>query len=152
MNEKILVTLGTTNFDSLIDIFDVKTDKYEFEFQIGHSIKKPKNNPYFDFKSQDSLYEGYDFIVSHAGAGSVFKLLELKKKILVVTNHDRNDQHQSELASFIGNNNFALVYEIEHLKNLDFLDVIHSLDIAKFSPYMKDNFMTEKLINFFEGK
>ena len=80
MNEKILVTLGTTNFDSLIDIFDVKTDKYEFEFQIGHSKKKPKNNPYFDFKSQDSLYEGYDFIVSHAGAGSVFKLLELKKK------------------------------------------------------------------------
>ena len=56
MNEKILVTLGTTNFDSLIDICDVKTDKYEFELTHVHNqiyvcirFDSKKHYPYGDY-------------------------------------------------------------------------------------------------------
>jgi len=150
MNKKILVTLGSTEFETLIDICDVQNDSYEINFQIGNSKKKPIHNPYFSFKNQTDLYNGYDLIVTHAGAGSVFKLLELKKKIIVVTNYDRKDHHQSELSSYVKKSNFALVYGINEMKNLNFLDVINDMDKSKFSLYVKDEFKTSKIINFFE--
>ena len=51
MNKKILVTLGSTEFETLIDICDVQNDSYEINFQIGNSKKKPIHNPYFSFKN-----------------------------------------------------------------------------------------------------
>jgi len=43
-----------------------------------------------------------------------------------------------------------LVYGINEMKNLNFLDVINDMDKSKFSLYVKDEFKTSKIINFFE--
>lgn len=53
----------------------------------------------FDFRpSLDEAMRGADLVVSHAGAGSVFEALGLRRPLLVVVNETLMDNHQVELA------------------------------------------------------
>lgn len=135
---KIFVTVGTTPFDSLIQRLDLAfIDGVEFIFQISSGDYKPKNHPFFEFSSNiEKYYSDAEFIITHAGAGSIYRLLELDKRILVVPNYDRFDNHQSEISKFVSTNSFAL--------SCDNLDSIESdiKSLLYFSPekYNKDSF------------
>ena len=61
----------------------------------------------------------YELIVTHAGAGSIYGLLEKGKNLIVVPNLERDDKHQSEIAKFVEDNNYALVcWDISDLPKL----------------------------------
>jgi beta-1,4-N-acetylglucosaminyltransferase len=141
----ILVTVGTTKFDSLIrnvDIYAGKNSSINFIFQISEKGQYfPSVGAYFDFSDKiDELYDSADLIITHAGAGSIYKLLEMQKKIIIVPNFERVDKHQSDISSFMEKNKHALVCS----------DVI---EIGRFIEMAIDyEFVIFKKIPFFKEK
>ena len=98
----IFITVGTTNFDNLIQTLDnlVEQDLIQEEClaQIGTGSYIPKNLTYFRFsKSLLPYYKKADLIISHGGARTVFECLALKKKLIVVDNPNVRGRHQWEL-------------------------------------------------------
>ena len=101
---KIFVTVGTTKFDGLIEYIDNNFDskKYEVFFQIADGKYIPKNFPYVRFVSNiKNFFLKCDIVITHAGAGSIYELLELNKKIIIVPNLERKDKHQLDIALFM---------------------------------------------------
>jgi len=108
---KILVTVGTTRFDSLIKYLDEECIGlgHEITFQIADGKYKPVNFPFFRFNSEiNTYYIASDLVICHAGAGTIYKLLELKKKIIIVPNTERVDNHQLDIAEFMATNGYAI--------------------------------------------
>lgn len=102
---KLLVTVGTTKFDSLIRAVDHVLDGYakcDSVFQIADGEYIPKNGQYFDYiENIEQHYNPSDLVITHAGAGTIYRLLELDKKIIVVPNLDRVDKHQVDISNFM---------------------------------------------------
>jgi beta-1,4-N-acetylglucosaminyltransferase len=136
---KIFVTVGTTKFDSLIEAVDKNLDKnnYEIIFQIANGKYKPKNFEYFKFTQDVKMhFNNSDIIITHAGAGSIYELLELEKKIIIVPNLDRIDKHQSDIACFMDDNGYAKM-----LKSFEELEVvIKYVEKSNFKKFEKNNF------------
>lgn len=108
---KILVTVGTTRFDSLIKYLDETFAglEFEFTFQIADGNYVPVNFPYFTFITGiNTYYKESDLVICHAGAGTIYKLLELKKKVIIVPNTERIDNHQLDIAEFMDTNGYAI--------------------------------------------
>ncbi|CAM3223152.1 PssE/Cps14G family polysaccharide biosynthesis glycosyltransferase [Vibrio diazotrophicus] len=109
----ILVTVGTTAFDDLIKAVDERfknDENIKILAQISSSHKyTPRNFDSFEFSDSFQTYiDCADLIVTHAGAGSVYSMLEQGKRLVVVPNLMRADNHQIELAKYVQNNNFAI--------------------------------------------
>ncbi len=139
---KIFVTVGTTKFDALVEFLDKNLDQsYEVLFQISDGNYIPKNFPYIIYSDAiNTLYNEYDYIITHAGAGTIYKLLDLNKKIIVVPNLDRIDQHQTDIADFVDTNGYAISCN-------DFKDIPHALEVLpkkKFNQYEKHTFFKTK--------
>lgn len=145
---KIFITVGTTEFDSLIKAIDtafVNQSEYFFTAQISSSANyKPINFEFFEFSSDIERYiDEADFIITHAGAGSVYSMLEKGKKLIVVPNLSRIDHHQKELANYVNKNNFAIA-----CKKLDELPtLIKSMENKEFSSYLKESFFGVEVIS-----
>ncbi|NHE55634.1 PssE/Cps14G family polysaccharide biosynthesis glycosyltransferase [Cyclobacterium plantarum] len=145
---KILVTVGTTRFDSLIKYLDelILPSDMAFTFQIADGAYKPVNHPFFSFsKKIDQYYQSSDVIICHAGAGTIYKLLELRKRIIIVPNTERTDNHQLDIAAFMGNNGYALtVIDFDELFNA--LQQIKGIDLLPFEKHDFDK--TEEILRF----
>lgn len=136
---KILITIGTTKFDTLIEYLDTNLDyaKKEVLFQIANGMYEPKNFPFIRFT--DQIVEKYidsDLIITHAGCGSILSLLELNKKIIIVPNMDRLDKHQLDIANFMHENKYA----ISCLEFNDILTAIKNIELTNFRLYKKNSF------------
>jgi beta-1,4-N-acetylglucosaminyltransferase len=141
---KIFITVGTTKFDSLIEFLDNNLDKsYDVLFQIANGTYIPKNFKHIIYSDDiDSLYKEYDYIITHAGAGTIYKLLELRKRFITVPNLERIDHHQKDIADFVHRNSYAISCN-------DFKDIIPALEKLpkqKFNFYEKDTFFKTKEI------
>ena len=102
----ILVTVGTTPFDRLIQAMDETTFSQDVQLQIATGSYVPKNKPYFRFSDEmHKHYQEASIVVTHGGAGTLFELLHMKKKIIAVTNTERTDQHQIDLLTELSNQN-----------------------------------------------
>ena len=136
---KVLVTVGTTRFDSLIKYIDeVFIDSgIAFTFQIADGKYEPVNFPYFTFSNDiETHYHGSDVVICHAGAGTIYKLLEIKKKIIIVPNTERRDNHQLDIAEYMGGNGYALtVTDFSFLKG-----AIEKISHLKLTPFKKHDF------------
>jgi beta-1,4-N-acetylglucosaminyltransferase len=136
----IFVTVGTTKFDSLIRYLDSLPiiNLHEITCQISKAATYiPKNFKYFDFSDQiDEYYKAADLVITHAGAGSIFRLLEFRKKIIIVPNMERSDKHQLDIARYMHDNNYAC--SIECLDNLS--GAIARIAEYEYVPYIKENF------------
>lgn len=109
--KKVLVTVGTTSFDSLFECLDrcVIPSNWVLECQIAKGEYRPKRGTWFSFDSTfDKKLLDADIVITHAGAGTVYQLLELGKNCIVVANLERKDQHQKELTQFVRDNKYAL--------------------------------------------
>lgn len=109
---KILVTVGTTPFDALIQAADqiaLAHPELQFQFQIATGDYTPAYGHSISFGDIAPMYEWADLIISHAGAGTVYQLLEEGKRLIVVPNLTRRDPHQSELAWYVEIRKFAPV-------------------------------------------
>ncbi|HEA1399118.1 TPA: hypothetical protein RVE45_003897, partial [Escherichia coli] len=64
----------------------------------------------FSFRDDvDVFYNDADVIITHAGAGTLYQLLEKGKKIIAVPNLERIDKHQVDIATYMERNHYLLV-------------------------------------------
>ena len=142
----VLVTTGTTPFEGLIKSIDgLDNPEWTFKYQIALGSKYlPSSDSYFFFSDKiEQLYISSDIVVCHAGAGTVFKLLEMKKMAVVVPNSERRDKHQLDLANYVDTNDYAIVcYDVKNIG-----DAI--LKARDFRPkvYIKEEFFKDNFLN-----
>lgn len=109
--KQLFVTVGTTQFDTLIEAVSEKSFEQQLEDDgynkvvIQHGRGKAPSRD-FDMQMESfafsaSLHDhmsSADVILCHAGAGSIMEALSLQKHVIVVVNNDLMDNHQLELA------------------------------------------------------
>lgn len=119
----IFVTVGHTRFDSLFKQID-KIQHYDWNVisQMYDGSYIPKSGEHISYTHDiGAYYENADVVITHAGAGTVYNLLEMGKPIIVVANSDRIDTHQEDLIRYVEDSHFAQVCrdlnELEGLLN-----------------------------------
>ena len=125
----VLVTVGTTEFDELVEELDKECDSFvqmliaqgmkRLVVQIGRGVTEPVllaaicgkygvNFEWFRFKPTLQQYmESADLVLSHSGAGSIIEALTLKKRLVVIVNESLQDNHQTELAVALEARNYC---------------------------------------------
>lgn len=124
----MFVTVGSTRFDKLISrIFHPESAKQLVDLgfanlilQVGKSevdsdhVEKLKKSfeleiDIYDYKSSilDDIQKS-DVVVGHAGAGTCLEVLRQNKRLLIVVNDELMDNHQSELADQLANENYVV--------------------------------------------
>jgi len=113
---KIFVTVGTGKFDELVRELD-KVRDHQIVFQIGQGKYLPINHKFFRFgNSLHSYYQNTELVISHAGIGTIFEVLKHKKKLIVVPNLCRKDNHQMEIVKKLsGKRYFIVCTQIKHI-------------------------------------
>lgn len=144
--KKVLVTVGTTKFERLIETVSsaVLLDKLaalgyeEVLFQIGngqfkeiattdHPTLKIAYVPFIDAFQEE--VKSSDLIISHAGAGTCIDALTNKRPLIVVINEDLMDNHQQELGEQLASDGY--LYKCYCNTLLDTLDN----DISKLKTF-----------------
>jgi len=124
----ILVTVGTQiPFDRLISIVDdwvsESGTKQEVVAQVGSSVYSAKNMTVFQ-SVEPEQFEQYindcDFIISHAGMGSILTALRVKKPIVIfprkaALGEHRNDHQLATARSFANTDGVYVVNDKEEL-------------------------------------
>ena len=118
----ILVCVGASEFkfDRFLKIIDELCedniiDGNDVIAQIGNTSYCPKNYNFFNLIS-NAEFEKYvqdsDFIITHAGTGSVVPAIKLGKKVIIFPRlseyNEHQDNHQIELAECFTKNGYAL--------------------------------------------
>ena len=107
----IFVTVGTTDFDALVQAMDFLAPQLneEVEIQIGRGGYEPLNCAWFRFSpSLDPYYEQADFVVAHGGLGTIMEVLRRGGRLIGVANPDRYDQHQEDLLSHLAEEGYLI--------------------------------------------
>jgi beta-1,4-N-acetylglucosaminyltransferase len=137
---KVFITVGTTPFDELIRYCDLNLDpdKFKCTAQVSeYSSYVPKNLEAFPFVKDISTYlKSADLVISHAGAGNVYSILENHFKAIFVPNHTLKDGHQEDICRFIEKNHYASVYRLNSDESLN--EKIGYTIIEKFQIYSND--------------
>jgi beta-1,4-N-acetylglucosaminyltransferase len=137
---KVLVTAGTTPFDSLFAHLDNLTSKFpdiEFIGQIGKGGYTPQNFPSFNFTHEfPEQISSADAVITHAGAGTVYDLLERGKRCIVIANLERRDKHQLEISRYVNEMGYALA--TTDLADLE--ELLKQLERFEPSRYEKTDF------------
>lgn len=139
---KIFVTVGTTPFEKLIREASL-IDSAEIILQVAESNFQSQNCKIIKFtKNINDYYMWADVVICHAGAGTIYKLLEMNKLIIVVPNLDRIDQHQNEIANFVELNNYGII--VRDVKTLN--EGLLKINTFKKNKYEKEEFFLIKKI------
>lgn len=113
--KRVLVTVGTTSFDELIEAVTssqfiklLMSQGYtRLSLQIGRGQYIPDSSPtplgfvmsWFRYKpTLASDMQNATLIISHGGSGSILEALSLEKMLVVVVNENLMGNHQTELA------------------------------------------------------
>lgn len=157
--QRIFVTVGTTEFNSLIK--KLQTDEvYEILknllgctnliLQIGHGEKINFNNfkdidvDIFDLKETiASDISNADLVISHAGAGTCIDVLSRKKPLIVVINDTLMNNHQVELAEQLYKEKYLFYSTISNLT-----DTLQSFNISELKEYEQGN--VDKFVNYLD--
>lgn len=124
----VFVTVGTTSFDDLVRavdsdevlldaLIDAGVERLAIQHGRGdyavvdrvHVRDDGKHLEIRGFRFAPSLgtfIDAADYVVSHAGAGSVLEALRAEKRLLVVVNASLQDNHQMELGSAMEKQNY----------------------------------------------
>ncbi|TWX63302.1 PssE/Cps14G family polysaccharide biosynthesis glycosyltransferase [Colwellia sp. C1TZA3] len=138
---KIFTTVGNTRFDALFKEVDriARGKNWNMTYQISDGSYIPDSGSYFRFTDNiDDCYENADVVITHGGAGTIFKLLKLRKKIIVILNSCRLDPHQAEIVNYINENSYGLAcFELNQLEKLLHQVSEFSPRIYKDTPFLK---------------
>ena len=101
----IFVTVGTTEFEALIEAMDRLAPSLgeEVVAQIGQGVYQPQRIREW-FRLAPDLGPYYDrarVVVSHGGLGTVMEVLRRRGRLVGVSNPDRYDRHQEDLLSYL---------------------------------------------------
>lgn len=152
----ILVTLGTQDkeFTRLLKEIDRLIDKKVITdkviVQAGYTKYESKNMEVFDYVPTDELdkyIDKADYIITHAGVGSVFGALNKNKKIIAVPRlskyKEHSNDHQLQLLEEFGKENLLIpVIEMDELE-----DAIKKIDKFKPNKYSSNNKNMVKLVS-----
>ncbi|KAL3152711.1 hypothetical protein ABBQ38_012302 [Trebouxia sp. C0009 RCD-2024] len=155
MSRTVLVTVGTTKFDALVQAVDslnvaatlVARGYTRLVIQKGagkhqvqtlvpvgsqhHQLSNGLQVEVFDFAPSLAEYmQAADLIISHAGSGSIFEALRLKKPLIAVPNPVLMDNHQAELADHL-----ARLHYIIAAKPHTLLHTLQHLSVDDLQPY-----------------
>lgn len=143
----VLVTVGTTKFDALVKAVDSTAvadalvargytrlviqkgaGKHQVQtlLPVGsqhHQLSNGLQVQVFEFAPSLAEYmQAADLIISHAGSGSIFEALRLRKPLVAVPNPILMDNHQAELANHLARLDYiiaarpdTLAYTLQHL-------------------------------------
>jgi beta-1,4-N-acetylglucosaminyltransferase len=141
----IFVTVGTTPYNDLFQHLSfIENSSWHFDCQTADAEVSYANLTCFDYTPNwQSHIEKADLVITHAGAGSVYKLLEMGKKIMVIPNLERIDHHQLDLANYVEKNGYALVCRVLN----DIEQVIAKAEQYAPTPYEKIDFFKGDEIN-----
>ena len=127
----ILVTVGTSGFDQLVETIDQLATSLDDQvvIQIGYGRYIPNNCQYFRFApSLESYYDEADVIVASAGVGTMMEVLRKGKRLITVENTTCIDHHQTDLLNMIAEQKYLVwcrdLSELPALlKQIDTLDL-----------------------------
>jgi len=106
----VFVTVGTTSFDQLIEAVDNGEHASTAFLQIADGDYRPVHARWCRMlPGIDVAIERADIVVCHAGAGTVFGLLQAGLVPIVVPNLFRRDKHQAELGRWLARRRYAIV-------------------------------------------
>lgn len=152
----ILITLGTQDkeFTRILKEVDKlitkKVIKEEVVVQAGYTKYKSKNMKIFDYVSKTELekyIEKANFVITHAGVGTIFDCLKKNKKIIAVPRlskyKEHNNDHQLQIVEEFGKEGFIIpVYEMDELEQ-----AIQKVKTFKPNKYKSNNKNMVKLIS-----
>lgn len=141
----IFVTIGTTDFSHLIAFCDKlgKNPKFKIVCQIANVKYTPEDIEFFRFtKNIEHYYLESDVIISHAGAGTVYRILEMGKKLIVVPNPGLKDSHQIDICKYLEENNLAFV--ANNVSETE--DLLNKITAHSFSKYKNSGVELVKFI------
>lgn len=146
----LFLTVGTTRFDSLVQrvALDPFFRSNECVLQVGPGGLHPEGFEAFEFTDKiDEYYKRADVVITHAGAGSIYKLLDLRKPMIIVPNTDRLDRHQYDIATFMQTNGYALtVFALDALS-----EAVQEAACTTFRIFERDAFFGgEDILNFID--
>jgi UDP-N-acetylglucosamine transferase subunit ALG13 len=96
----IIVAVGTTDFDALLQTMDELSLSLPEKtiMQIGWGKYIPKHCEYFRFvPSLDPYYERASLVVSHGGLGIVTEVMTHGVSLVAVEDPDQPDRHQRQI-------------------------------------------------------
>lgn len=99
--------------------FGIETESYIYDDKLR--IQAYQFNPNI-LKDIEDL----DYIISHAGTGSILDSLRLKKPLLVIVNDKLMDNHQLDIAQEFQNDNFLTYYQFRLGENSELFTLINS--------------------------
>lgn len=136
---KILVTVGTTKFDELIEA--VASSAYfadcECVLQVGPGGRHASGFRCLEYTPDiEDYYRWADVVVTHAGAGSIYRLLELSKRLVIVPNLSRVDKHQADITAYMEAHRHAIAaWSLGALAG-----AVQEAAIADLAPFRKTDF------------
>ncbi len=105
----IFVTVGTTSFNTLIKAIDETKINDKVIIQKSDGSYLPKNYEFFEYTNEiKKYYSEAEIIITHGGAGSIFKLVGMGKKVIGVANEERTDKHQSDILKKMADENYLI--------------------------------------------
>ena len=158
----ILVTVGSSkfNFDRLLKIIDKLCEKNiingkDVIAQIGYTDYVPKNYKYFISVPSDEFkkyIDESDYIISHAGVGTIIKAVQKGKKVIVFPRrkkyNEHVDDHQMQIKKTLEDNGYVLSAN-------NFNELVNNIKMIKsFKPkkYKSNNKKINKIIiDYIEG-
>ena len=111
MKPKVFVTVGSTDFDALVQAVDnlAPTLQAEGVMQIGHGTYSPLNWPHFRFApSLDPYYDDASLVIAHGGLGTTIEVLTRGLPLVSVSNQDRFDNHQDDLLAAMAEEGYLI--------------------------------------------
>lgn len=151
----ILITLGTQDkeFTRILkkvdELIDKKIIKEEVIVQAGYTKYKSDNMQIFDYVPKEELekyIKNANFIITHAGVGTIFDCLKQNKKVIAVPRlskyKEHNNDHQLQIVNEFSKENLLIpVYEIDELES-----AIKKIKRFKPSKYESNNQNMIKLV------
>ena len=156
----LLVTVGTTQFNDLIEYIDKNASSFlkiiqshninSITIQKGngiyfphHFIKESKSmnikTTVIDYTKTSIEFKGLlsksYLIISHAGAGSILESLSLHKKLFVVINDTLMNNHQIEICRPLYNLKYLYYSNVKNLNN-----TLKQCDFSHLKPYPKPDY------------
>jgi UDP-N-acetylglucosamine transferase subunit ALG13 len=118
----IFVSVGTGKFDELTEAVDkiAPSLKERIIAQIGEGGYKPKNIEYFRYKETLLPYDKKArLIITHGGAGRIYELLAMNKRIIGLANTNRTDDHQIDILKALSQQDFLIwCKDLDDLKEI----------------------------------
>ena len=141
----VLISVGTQKqqFERLFKLVENsdKLKNMEIIAQSGYTNYNSKNIKMLSFVSDeefDELIKKCDFLICHGGVGTIFKALNMKKKVLVIPRLEKYGEHvnnhQLEICEALEKEGFLL-----YLKDGEKIDdKIELLSSTNFKEYVSD--------------